>query len=55
MHIVLDLEVVDHHGSHGGGGAEDGACCDQDVNVFGLQACGVVSWTAVLVLGCWLV
>lgn len=32
------LEVVDHHGGHGGRGAEDAAGGDDDVNVVGLEA-----------------
>jgi len=38
LHIAAELELVDEHGRQGGGGAEDGAVGDEDVDLLGLDA-----------------
>mmetsp|Transcript_5393 Transcript_5393/g.11879 ORF Transcript_5393/g.11879 Transcript_5393/m.11879 type:complete len:258 (-) Transcript_5393:671-1444(-) len=37
--VGAHLEVVDHHGTQGGGGVEEGAVDDQDANLLGLHTC----------------
>ncbi len=39
LDVGAHLEGVDHHGSHAGGGAEDGAGGDEDVNVLWPKTC----------------